>query len=546
MLQSKVYNLGRYNTMLWCAFLFTMIVGGVQAQTVQSSIDTATIKIGEQITYHLQVQADSSATVNFPHGQTFVPLEMVDSTAIDTFYKKGVMRLKRQYALTQFDSGAYSIPPQKIVVNGRAFYTDSFAITVQPVVVDTTKQQLYSIKPAIAVELPFRIAHWIWWLLGGLAFLALIIYLFIRTRKKIIEKKRELPPYEKAIQTLKKLDEGQLMESGRVKEYYSSLSEAVKHYVDEKIDDRALESTTSELVALLRAYKDDKSIYLKPQVIDSLEAILRRADLAKFAGIRTDKLTAREDRQSIEANISAFDQAIPEPTEEELMKDEAYRQKQEKKRHRRKIYIRTAIGAAVVLIGLSVFIALKGVNYAKNLVLSHPTEELFQGDWMTSEYGTLGMSVTTPEVLVREMDSVQKIYPDQAQAEERFSFGNHGDNLFVEVINVRFKKSSKIDSVNVGDLLDLELAKTAISNVTFKHKDFTTLEGEKGQKVFGTFTYQLPQTDTKIKKTYTFLLFNEQGGLQELLITYNADDQWGQRITERVVNSVEFNFNDHD
>src|SRR5690625_866750 len=150
MSQSKLHNLGNHYTALWGAFLFVMMTSGMQAQTVQSSIDTATIKIGEQITYHIQVQADSSATVNFPHGQTFAPLEMFDSTAVDTFYKKGVMQLERNYALTQFDSGAYTIPPQKIIVNGRSFYTDSFAIAVQPVVVDTTKQQLYSIKPAIA------------------------------------------------------------------------------------------------------------------------------------------------------------------------------------------------------------------------------------------------------------------------------------------------------------------------------------------------------------------------------------------------------------
>lgn len=518
-----------------------------QAQEVQSSIDTATIKIGEKISYNLEVEADSSSTIIWPHGQTFMPLEVFDTTAIDTFLNKNKIKLKREYALTRFDSGSYTIPRQKIRIDGRAFYTDSFPVRINSVIVDTLKQKLYPIKPALDIKAPFSIAHWVWWIIGGLIVLALLIFIFLKARKKIIKKKQKLPPYEQAIQRLRDLDESKQLENGKVKEYYSSLSEAIKRYVDEKIDERALESTTSEFITLLKSYKNERKIYLKEQVIDSLESILNRADLAKFAGIKTDKLTAREDRQRIENNINAFDQAIPEPTEEELLLDEAYRAAIEKKRRRRKRIIAVGIGVLVVLIAVSTFIGFKGLNYTKELVFSHPTKKLLHHkEWITSEYGTLGITLTTPKVLIREMDSVQKLFPGKTKFEERFSYGSLTGNFYTQVTNVRFKKSAQIDSLNVGDLLDKKMDSDVITNVTFKHTDFTTLQDEKGQKVFGTFNIENPVTKSKEKKTYTFLLFNERGGLQELLISYDQGDESGEKLEKRIVNSVEFNTQHND
>lgn len=512
-----------------------------QAQKVNSSVDSTTIKIGEKITYKITVEADSSARVFFPKGQTFKPLEVFDSTAVDTFQKKDIRKLQKEYSLTQFDSGAYTIPRQKILIGDEPFYTDSVQVRVNAVAIDTTKQKMYPIKPSVAVKKAFSIPNWIWWVLGGIVVLGVVIFLLLRLRKKIIEKREELPPYEKAIQSLKTLDESQQLEHGKVKEYYSSLSLAVKRYIDEKIDDRALESTTNELIVRLKELEKEKKIYLKKQVIDSLNAILNRADLAKFAGINTDKLTARDDRQTIEDNINAFDKAIPEPTEEELLQDQVYREEQERKRRKRKMIIGIGIGIVAVLIAGAVFIGIKGFDYTKELVFSNPTKELLHGDWITSEYGNNGVTVTTPRVLVRQMDTVKSSFPGKTKLEERFSYGSYNGNLFVQVTNIRFKKSAKIDSINVGDILEKRLKSKGIKNVTLKHKDFTTSQDVKGQRVFGTFTIKNPVTKSEIKKEYAFLLFNEKGGLQEILVSFDHRDENADDIKERIVNSISFN-----
>src|SRR5699024_1596804 len=218
------------------------------------------------------------------------------------------------------------------------------------------------------------------------------------------------------------------------------LSNAIKRYIDEKIDGNALESTTNEFIEMLKTYKKEKQIYLKEQVIDSLEVVLQRADLTKFAGINTDKLTAREDRKTIEDNINAFDKAIPEPTEEELLLNEEYRLAQERKAKLKKRRIKIALGILVVLIVGSVFTALIGVDFLSDKLNKTSTEKLLQKEWITSEYGKYGITLTTPDVLYRQMDTVPEVFPGKTEVEEHFSTGKIEGNLFIKTTNIRVKK----------------------------------------------------------------------------------------------------------
>ena len=93
---------------LFMLFLFFTVCLS-QAQ-VSSSIDTTQIRIGEEIIYSIQVEADSTALVLFPEGQSFTPLEVIDSYDIDTTRLQDKIRLIKKYGLTQFDSGSYTLP----------------------------------------------------------------------------------------------------------------------------------------------------------------------------------------------------------------------------------------------------------------------------------------------------------------------------------------------------------------------------------------------------------------------------------------------------
>ena len=99
-----------------CLILAMSFVTSSYAQ-VTSSIDSTSIKIGEQITYKIEVESDTTDLVIFPEGQTFLPLEVIESFDVDTTKKDAKHLLIKEYALTQFDSGAYTIPRQKISIS---------------------------------------------------------------------------------------------------------------------------------------------------------------------------------------------------------------------------------------------------------------------------------------------------------------------------------------------------------------------------------------------------------------------------------------------
>ena len=97
-------------------FSFFSFIGFSQ---VTSSVDSTSIKIGEEIVYSIQVEADSTSVVVFPEGQTFSPLEVIESYKIDTTFEQAKYRLLKKYGLTQFDSGQYTIPQQKVIIGNK-------------------------------------------------------------------------------------------------------------------------------------------------------------------------------------------------------------------------------------------------------------------------------------------------------------------------------------------------------------------------------------------------------------------------------------------
>lgn len=331
----RVFNFGKRVL----SFVLVLSSWFINAQ-VTAEIDSTSIKIGEQITYKIQVETDTTNLVVFPEGQTFLPLEVIESYKTDTLKNKDKFNLIKTYGLTQFDSGTYTIPRQKIAIGDKLFFTDSMKVEVRNVLIDTTKQGLYDIKPIITVNKTG--SNWFKYLLITLIIIAavgFVLYWFI-WRKKPLTQAEEialLPPYDRAKLALKKLDDSLYLEHQNLKDYYSDLTFIIKKYLDEKVYDRALESTTDELIYRLNLLKDGNQIKITKEDIANLESILKRADLVKFAKSAPDVELAKLDRNTIDAKIDQVKEALPEPTEEEKLLDEQYKKELERKQRRNKI-----------------------------------------------------------------------------------------------------------------------------------------------------------------------------------------------------------------
>lgn len=519
--------------------ILTSFSGIAQNPKISAGIDSTNIKIGEQVKYLISVETDSTDLVVFPEGKSFIPMEVVESLTTDTSRIENRFRLLKEYYLTQFDSGSYTIPQQRVLINERPFLTDSFQVEVADVVVDTTKQKMYPIKPAMKVPSGFQIPNWVWWILGFLILAGAVFY-FIRRKKKRDAAIKQLPPYERALFELEQLDKSHLLENRQTKEYYSKLTGAVRRYIEDEVHLRAMESTTSELIHFLELKKETGELKLSDQTITDLQVILQRADLAKFANSKPDIITAKSDRSKIEHVIIDTKAAIPEPTEEELLKDEEYRQIQLKKRKKKKIITTALAGLVLIFIIGTLLVNTKGYDYLKDLVGGNPTKELLEGEWIQSEYGDPSVSIVTPRVLKRGEIDMPNEAKEMLVGNETFIDGNLDEELYVVLSTVRFQKEVKFDLDTAVDGVYANLEKKGAKNIITKSEDYTTLEGVQGVKVYGTLEMELPKKDRSINKKYMILNFAVNQGFQQITVIYNEQDAYADEIANRIINSVEF------
>ena len=532
--------------------LFFVLYSVFSFSQVKTEVDTTKIRIGEQINYKIKVEADSSSLVVFPEGQTFMPLENVEALKIDTTKKDAKFLLSRIYKLTQFDSGSYTIPRQKIIIGDKPFFTDSLRVDVNTIEVDTTKQQLYDIKPIIEVEKSG--GNWWKWLIGVIAALALIaflLYWFIWRQKPLTEDEEIalLPPYDRAKLALKKLDESQYLIRSEVKEYYSELTFIIRKYLDEKVYDRALESTTDELINRLNLLKDGNQVPLTKDTIKNLESILKRADLVKFAKSAPDMALAEMDKATIDKEIDQVKESLPEPSEEEKLLDQQYRDEQERKKKRKKVLLTIAISVFLLVATFIGFSIKYGFGYVKDTIIGHESKELLEGDWVESAYGYPPVWIETPKVLKRvDLKAVEA--SNENIEVTTFMYGTLLDIFSVTVNNIKIDIPKQAQQAQKDDepMFDLfEVSEETIKNfeaqgvtdIVVKRDKIVTPNGAEGLKTYGTFSVEVPNTSYKAKAEYMLVFFTSQNILQQVIITWPLDDDYADEMVERIVNSIE-------
>lgn len=533
------------------ALAIVLLISFFSHGQVTSAIDSTTIKIGEQITYQIAVSTDSTNLVVFPEGQTFTPLEMIESYKVDTTKKDSKFELIKEYGLTQFDSGNYTIPRQKVIIGDQTFFTDSLEVRVNTIAVDTTKQKLYDIKPEFDVEeSPSDWWKYVLIIIAALAVAGFLIYWFIWRKKPLTEEEEIalLPPYDRAKLALKKLDETGYLQNSALKDYYSELTFIIRRYLDEKVYDRALESTTDELVARLNLLREGNQIDISDRDIRNIETILKRADLVKFAKSEPDIELAKMDRNTIDAEIDQVKEALPEPTEEEKLLDQKYKEEQERKKFRRKIWL-TGIVSVLLLIFTFIGFGMKyGFAYVVDTIIGNESKELLEGEWVDSAYGIPPVYISSPEVLRRlegqAVDTLQQNKP------VIFNYGDWDSaiNINVSVSPAPVKEGNpQSDSqqsrpeIDVDAVIDDALSKfenNGVENITVKREKFTTPNAAEGLKVFGTANFPAPNGGTR-EGEYTFVVLSSGNALQMVFLVWDNSDVYAEQTIERILNSIE-------
>jgi len=282
--------------LLWSVILlFVFCKHSAQETQINAVLDSSRIRIGEQVKVDLYLNYNANQTkldVHWPEiGDTLTSyVEVISVSSIDTTIpdknKPAYLQQHQQIVVSVYDSGYYAIPGFKFVFNNDTAhpkFTNPLFLEVHTVPTDSSAKKLKDIKPPLLESF-----NWKWYMeeiiYTGLIFLligvAILLWYFrsLRNKETAVEpEKPKVPAHLLALETLERIQIEQIWKEGKIKQYYSEISDVVRQYIEDRYGLPALESTTDEIMLAFRS-----------QVIDAeskskLQHLLRLSDLVKFA-----------------------------------------------------------------------------------------------------------------------------------------------------------------------------------------------------------------------------------------------------------------------
>lgn len=276
-----------------CLVLVVNIIhsGNTYAQKAVLSLDTSSIRIGERVLLRLNATLPKTASFYWPViADTLTSkVEVASKSKIDTnaTSRNEFTNYSQTILITSFDTGYHYIPPFIIHYSyagdstRHELLSEGVYLKIQTVEVDTTKA-IRDIRGPIQAPITFaELAPY----LAGVAVLILIIGLiwYYLWRKRMnkplfpVITRTPGPPWQTALESLDLLEEKKLWQNGKIKEYYSELTDIIRHYLQEQHGIEAMEMITAEI---LSAYD---LAGLKGDARSILTNILMQADFVKFA-----------------------------------------------------------------------------------------------------------------------------------------------------------------------------------------------------------------------------------------------------------------------
>ena len=251
------------------------------------SVDKKEPTIADRIRLRLEVTADENYEVRMPRfGEKLEQFGIVDyDTTRPELIEGNRTRQVRSYLLEPFLSGDYIIPAMKFGFSKKGeegeheLETEPLTLTVRSLLPEAAAElKIHEIAPP--EELPGEPVPTWWLVLGGGALVLLAVggYLLVKRRRADRTLVPVIPAHELAFQQLEALVAENLPEQQRIKEFYSRISDILRHYIENRFGLHAPEQTTEEFLGALSATRT-----LTPPQKELLRAFLKHCDLVKFA-----------------------------------------------------------------------------------------------------------------------------------------------------------------------------------------------------------------------------------------------------------------------
>ena len=515
----------------------------INSQSVNATIESDSILIGKELSYIIDINSEKAENIIFPDSTSFVPFELISETKVDTIKKESGFLFSKKYGITSFDEGDFIIPKIKIQIGDKMFSTESKKITVNLVEVDTTKQGLYDIKPSfdkfssfeilkLSIENNYPVILFVIFLILTSLYFRLQIFRFFNPLLNIKPSLRPIELLRKRLVDLEKID----IDSD-IKLFYSELTFSLRSFFEKEVYDRALESTTSELILKLNNLSEINFFSITKDSIKRIEDIFKRADLVKFAKFLPEKNVIQNDLKIINEEVIILSDLLPDPTEEEKLKNLNYQKQAEKKLKNQRLKI-ISISTASLLFILFIFSGLLyGFQYSFDKIVFNENLRLLDKTWINSEYGSPGIFVETPEALVRILEENEFLY-DEFSLDSQFYFSN--SNSSIEFFISNYSSNSKIEPQNFQTILEsnLDYLETrGLQNMLLKYGEFETQNKAKGLLISGTTDFKI--SDKKFKPgNYNIIGFLTETGFKTIIVLTH-ETRYIDNMKDRIINSIE-------
>ena len=258
-----------------------------QEPKLSARTDSSAYEIGSWILLHVDAEIPAHMESLGPAVHDSIgPFEIlrIDTLAVsksgDVRYQSWTLRL------TTFDSGKAVIPPLPFWYKStgdtlqHSAFTNPIFLSITTIPFDP-KGDIKDIKPPL--DAPWTFGDLLPYLIVlGILVLAGLAYYFYRKRKKkheeaLLPPRPAVPPAEAAITALRILEEKRLWQQGKIKEYYSEVTEVIRRFLEDQFGILALESTSDEIMQRL------KNLPEASPLLKEFGAFFITADLVKFA-----------------------------------------------------------------------------------------------------------------------------------------------------------------------------------------------------------------------------------------------------------------------
>ncbi len=253
---------------------------------IRARIDTTLMLIGDQQTLHIQISNALKGEITIPKEEelTLGALEALEISS-DTTGDDIEIRV----TVTSFEAGHHSIPAIAISValDGQVVEispSDSlFVEVVYTSDADTVKCETRGDVSAIREPYTFwEIARWGVYALLAAVVIAIIVWVVKRRREHkpivVLPKSKPVSADRRAISELEALRRKELWQKGRIKRYYTELTDIVRRFLQNMYGITAREMTTRQILRAFHGIRD-----WSEESENKLKQLLQQADMVKFA-----------------------------------------------------------------------------------------------------------------------------------------------------------------------------------------------------------------------------------------------------------------------